>query len=444
MMDLNPELRRNLWLELTLHRLIAMPVVLAMVFALFYARGTDGADSAASVAVAAAWIAGLLLGGWGVRNAGDSVLEEVRARTWDAQRLSAIGPWAMTWSKLLGSVAFAWYGGLMALAVLLACAPRAWPLSAPIVAAMIVAGSLLAQASASLAGLATARKGNARRGGVGLWLLIILLVLIGPGLGLVLGQESGWHWWGEAYIRSTFLLASTACFAAWAIFGMYRAMCTELQVRTVPWAFASFTLFLIAYMAGFWVLPGASFQHVLYALMLNGMAVAGMVTYLQLFSEQTGVIVARSVQVRLARREWRRALEEMPCWPVAFAITAASSVCAALVLPGSAADERLRLLFAAPIPVLLLLTRDIAIFLFFAFARQPRRVEAAVVFYLVMLYGVIPGLFAVVGWKGAAQFLLPPLIPSPGVAVAVAAVHAAVPIALLARRWRRYLREEKA
>lgn len=441
MMELNPELRRNLWLELTLHRLIAMPVVLVMVFALIHAASDDPAKS---VAVAAAWIAALLLGGWGVRNASDCVLEEVRARTWDAQRLSAIGPWAMTWSKLLGSVSFAWYGGLMALAVLLAFSPRGWSPSAPKIAAMIVAGSVLAQAAACLAGLAAARKGLARRSGVGLWLLVALFVLVGPGVGLTLGRDEGWQWWGNVYTRSTFALASAACFAAWAVFGLYRAMCTELQVRTAPWAFASFTLFLIAYTAGFWIVPGAGFRHVLYALVLSGMGAAGMVTYLQLFSEQTGVIVARRVQVRLARGEWRRALEELPCWPVAFTMTAVAAMTAAVVLPDSAGDERLRRLFAAPIPVFLLITRDVGIFLFFAFARQPRRVEAVVVFYLVMLYGVIPGLFWVVGWKGAAQLVLPPLILSPGMAVAVAAVHAAVPIALLARRWRSYGSEEKA
>jgi len=439
-MELNPELRRNLWLELTLHRLIAMPVVLAMIFALVQA-GSE--DPRASVAVAAAWIAALLLGAWGVRNAGDCVLEEVRARTWDTQRLSAIGPWAMTWSKLLGSVAFAWYGGLMALAVLLACAP-AWQLSAFMVAAMIVAGSVLAQATACLAGLAAARKGLARRGGVGLWLLIVIFVLVGPGVGLALDRELGWQWWGRDYARSEFALASATCFAAWAIFGLYRAMCVELQVRTTPWVFASFVLFLIAYIAGFWVVPGAGVRPIMYALVLSAVAVTGTMTYLQLFSETTGVIVARRVQVRLVRGEWRRALEELPCWPVAFAMAALSSLAAALVLPApsSTNEEALRLLFAAPIPVFLLMTRDVAIFLFFAFARQPKRVEAAAVFYLAMLYGVIPGLCAAAGWKGLAEFMVPPLNPSPVMAVAMAAVHAGVAAALLAWRWRTYGRGE--
>jgi hypothetical protein len=373
------------------------------------------------------------------------VLEEVRARTWDAQRLSAIGPWSMTWSKLFGSVAFAWYGGLMALAVLIACAPRAWPLSALMVAAMIVAGSIMAQASASLAGLAAARKGLARRGGIGVWLLIVLLVMVGPGVGLTLGRDEGWQWWGNVYARSAFVLASAICFAAWAIFGLYRSMCTELQVRTTPWAFALFLLFLIGYLAGFWIAPHAGTRVLAYALVLSAMAVSGTMTYLQLFAEETGVIVFRRMQVRLARGEWRRALEELPCWPVSFALSAAACVTAQLVLPASIGDDGLSRLYAAPIPVFLLLARDVGIFLFFAFARQPRRVEAAVVFYLAMLYWVIPGLATIAGWKWLAELLLPILLPSAGAAIGVAALHAGVGAALLTWRWRRYRRaEEKA
>ena len=443
MMELNAELRRNLWLELTLHRLIAMPLVLLMVFAMIQFASEDGPEK---VAVAAAWIAGLLLGVWGVRNAGDSVLEEVRGRTWDAQRLSAIGPWSMTWSKLLGSVSFAWYGGLIALAVLLASAPRDWPVSAALVAAMIVAGSVLAQAAAGLAGLATARKGHAKRGGVGVWLLIVLLVFVGPGVaGLAMSREAGWEWWGDTYVRWHFTLASATCFAAWAVFGLYRSMCTELKVRTTPWAFASFLVFLVGYFAGFWIAPGAGSRIVLYALVLSAMAVAGTMTYLQLFTEQTGIIVFRRVQVRLARGEWRRALEELPCWPVAFAITAAACVTAQLVLPASIGDNELRRLLAAPIPFFLLLTRDVGIFLFFGFARQPRRVEAAAVFYLAMLYWVMPGLAALADWKWLAELLLPFLLPSAGAAIGVALLHACVGAALLVWRWRSYrIGEEKA
>jgi hypothetical protein len=168
------------------------------------------------------------------------------------------------------------------------------------------------------------------------------------------------------------------------------------------------------------------------------MAVSGTMTYLQLFTEETGVIIFRRVQVRIARREWRRALEELPCWPVAFAMSAAACVTAQAVLPASIGNDELRRLFAAPIPVFLLLVRDVGIFLFFAFARQPRRVEAAAVFYLAMLYWVLPGLAALAEWKWLAELLLPFLLESAGAAIGVAALHAGVGAALLAWRWRSY------
>ena len=168
------------------------------------------------------------------------------------------------------------------------------------------------------------------------------------------------------------------------------------------------------------------------------MAVSGAMTYLQLFTEETGVIVFRRVQVRIARGEWRRALEELPCWPIAFAMAAAACVTAQLVLPESIGDNELRRLFAAPLPLFLLLVRDVGIFLFFAFARQRRRVEAAMVFYLAMLYWVIPGLATLADLKWLAQLLLPILFESAGAAIGVAALHAGVGVALLAWRWRSY------
>ena len=101
---MNAEFRRNLWLELSTHRLIAMPAALALVLALVYAMSDEPRES---LAATSAWIAAAFLGVWGVRSAAESVGEEMRNRTWDAQRMSALGPWEMTWGKLVGSAAFA-------------------------------------------------------------------------------------------------------------------------------------------------------------------------------------------------------------------------------------------------------------------------------------------------------------------------------------------------
>jgi len=74
----------------------------------------------------------------------------------------------------------------------------------------------------------------------------------------------------------------------------------------------------------------------------------------------------------------------------------------------------------------LLLARDAAIFLVFAFSRRPRRVEAAALFYLILLYGVLPWLLRLAGLRSVAELILPPVFDRPGFAVAVAAVQCAL------------------
>ena len=106
-MTRNPEFRRNLTLELTPHRLIAVPVILGLIFATAWAiegpRATAGAGR---------MLMTILLALWGARAAADAVFGEVADRTWDAQRMSSIGPWTMSWGKLLGATVFSWYGAL--------------------------------------------------------------------------------------------------------------------------------------------------------------------------------------------------------------------------------------------------------------------------------------------------------------------------------------------
>ena len=100
-MSLNPEFRRNLALELTTHPLLAMPGVMLLAFLLAYALARDLGGLRA-----VGWTAFGLFGGitvfWGTQLASASVLDEFRDNTWDTQRLSALGPWTLTWGKLLG------------------------------------------------------------------------------------------------------------------------------------------------------------------------------------------------------------------------------------------------------------------------------------------------------------------------------------------------------
>ena len=98
------EFRRNLWIQLTPQRLIATPLVLGL---LFYA-GAEGSV----LPVAPEFLFWMFAGFWGTRRAADSITEEVIGATWPNQRMAAIGAWSMTWGKLFGATAFAWYGAI--------------------------------------------------------------------------------------------------------------------------------------------------------------------------------------------------------------------------------------------------------------------------------------------------------------------------------------------
>ena len=81
-------------------------------------------------------------------------------------------------------------------------------------------------------------KGLARRASVGSWLIVLLIVILGPASGFVTSEHVPVSWWRSQHDAMNFMLASVFAFAAWAGFGVYRTLCGELQVRTTPWAFA--------------------------------------------------------------------------------------------------------------------------------------------------------------------------------------------------------------
>ena len=112
-MRLNPEFRRYLWLEISPQRLIAMPAILGAIFFLLWLGGRP--ELALGEWSLGVYLLLVLL--WGPRLAASAVVSEVRARTWDWQRMSAVGPWQMTWGKLFGSTIFVWYGGSICLVV---------------------------------------------------------------------------------------------------------------------------------------------------------------------------------------------------------------------------------------------------------------------------------------------------------------------------------------
>lgn len=432
---MNPELRRNLWLEISPHRLIAMPAVLGMGFLVVASITNTPWYERVSWAALTVYFAVTLF--WGTRLAAESISDEVRGKTWDLQRMSAIGPWEMTWGKLFGSTLFAWYGGALSLAVYVYAARDLPGIGGPVVALGLIASSVLLQSFAMAATLQSAQKGWASGSRWATFVPVLLFLFIGPGLVSFATRNVELVWFGVQFDSVNFLLVSTVIFSAWAVLGAYRVMCLELQLRTTPLVWCAFTLFLSIYFAGFLGgHPGARVGAFGY-LCISGLAVSVTLAYAMLFSEQNSAMSMRRLLLLAGQRQWLRVFEEMPCWPgtVVLALIFAIGTIASSAIYRESFDL-LKQMALMPLVFVFLLVRDAAILLFFAFAKQARRVEAMAVLYMVLLYWLLPGLLRMAGLDTASEIVLPLLIKAEYGSL-IAAAQAGIAIFLCVARWRK-------
>ncbi len=428
-MQLNPEFRRYIWLEISPQRLIAMPAILGAIFLLLWVSGGD------EIALRH-WSLGiylLLVLLWGPRLAASSVVSEIRARTWDWQRMSAIGPWQMTWGKLFGSTIFVWFGGSICLVVFafdLLLSGRGGELSRMIFLALACA--VLAHAVS----LATSMLWERRRGVEKRSVVAqpqFLGILVG---GYTFFEASGYFgagsdelaslaWHGMTFNLDRFVLVSVAIFLAWAVLAVYRLMQAELQVRQRPWAWAAFAIFLMVYLSG---LPALSPAHMgnaglLTARLLLALAVALMLAYATYFLFEKDPISLRGLVLALKGGDARRALRLLPQWLIITVITALVAlafVISVLLLNGLWVPSEI--LFGMgfrqasvllTVGLLGFLLRDLAIILLLNL--RGGRPHAAALVYLLVLHILVPALMGVLGLGGLAGLVSPyaqiPVLP---------------------------------
>lgn len=449
---LNPEFRRYLWTELSPHKLVAMPVVLGAAFALAEVSGA-GLAMPASIGFT------LIVCFWGTRNAAAAVTGEVTGGTWDSQRLSALDAWTMAWGKLFGSTIFAWYGGLICLAVYAADSVGQVSLAAIGKFCLgLVLVAVLMHATALAASLAFLRKLSGTR-----QVSVTLCHLIGLGVFAVASREEQfadmllrgvvrpvplqiWHGVGaDAY---AFMAITLLLFLGWAMLAVHRLMGAELQYRLWPWGWAAFSLFMVAFLSGYgdvgggWAAPinllGISF------------AVFSAATYLAFLLENKNIVAAKAWIEALTRRQWAAVARLTPSWLVCLCL----SVAAGIVLAGISSLGLIGTRISAGLPywvtssgpfivaAILFMLRDLGILLFLNLATGVRRPDAVGMIYLTVLYGVGGGILSrfEVSWPLA--FVIPMDLDNPFATLTPPLVQGLAIYALLATRLRGLLHRE--
>ncbi|OGS92998.1 MAG: hypothetical protein A2061_06975 [Gallionellales bacterium GWA2_59_43] len=421
----NPEFKRNLWLSFSMHRLAAMPALLGLTF--LAAALADQQDNVAERLYGAAiYLFIFIVWLWGARNANATIVDELRDKTWDQQRMSALGPWAMTWGKLFGSTSFNWYGGAMCLVVI---ATAGFAAGKPDVLATLIslcAVGVMLHAALIALNLHTSQFESRviQRGGMG-WLAIILVFMFIPAFAIPDAKPA--HWWGTEIGHALFWLDTALLFAACATFAAWRVVCNALQVRTRPWAWPAFACLLSVYLAGF--------AHEDASLWLIGLFVSVAMTYAALFTEPNTLLRWRKLRLLQERDDSRGWLEHLPVWPTTLALSFAFALLVMLTSSGTQYEYVNMLQPQYAFTVALMLLRDACILLFFSFAPNSKRAVGATMLYLLVLNMLLPFLAEVAGLSAVRYLFLPfEATYDSWSSAPVMAVHAAIALWLV--RWR--------
>lgn len=442
---MNPEFHRNLLLELSLHRLVAMPLILLLFYGAVGLVGNSGSVSYSATLI----IIGVLVV-WGSRLAVDTVLGEVTARTWDAQRMSALGPWSMSWGKLLGSTIFVWYGAALSIPAMF----YGQQADLPDLLRLFVIG-LFSQVLALFAGLAIQRLRPQK-----MRFLVTQAQLIGIAGAFILWRLFYWrftdfHWFGSVFDNASFTLFWGLIFVLWCCFGVYRLMRGELQFRCWPVGWAAFTLFCGVYFAGF--MPSqiagneifASGGAVKFQLLWAHVVLVGL-TWLAVFAEPKGFVRLRRWRDTIRSGSPREILRVMPSWAPGLLMALGTGVLlsAFSLLVENRYDYAVyRIIpFAEDsvgvfaVALVLFLLRDIAILHFLTMDGKARRVLLSALVYFAVLYALLPTILFALDLKRAIPALLPSPFGHPVVAILPVLLQIGVVAGLIGWRWSRLAR----
>ncbi len=426
---MNPELQRLLWLNISPLRLVLVPAIVGL---FLVAAGASEVDKLPYIAAMAATVMFALftVAGGGYSSA-TAVSDEWQDDTWDQQRMSALTPWTMTWGKLLGATVFHWYGGLIFLGLM------AWGLLdhglSGVVTLMGMATASLFALFAHAINLAASTQFSSAMPRRLLWVLPLLLFVLFQSTtnAFIADSVAQSRWWSFEVSAPLNVMASVALAAACAVLAAWRTMAQALAVPQWPWGMPALVVVISLYSLG-------------YASNVTGSDIASMIVALALtFAMSSAITEAHS------RSHWQRllnqfrqgridkAIKALPVWPLMLAMGAIAATFQILIAsPDSSFTTRAEWPLSLGWTGVLLVARDCAVALIFAFAPQARRARLAFVTYLVAVWALLPWLLtAVTNQALPVEWVLPVAGKSAGATLA-AAIHCSVAVGLLVMRWK--------
>ncbi len=413
----NAEFAKNVWLEISPMRLIAMPAVIGLVLLVVYTNANeqvpnDFYKTVHDVSLGGFVIIGLL---WGMKNAADSIINEHNESTWDWQKMSSLGALKLVLGKLFGSTIYNWYGALICWVAFMLTAGyknyynydinqyvtrpmHDYQLGATLLIAMVTLTGLV-----QLIALQLMRKTSVRAKIKSSQLIIVGVMLLSFTSNLFMetnysGTASMFDNWYNLSFNATIL--SSLFYCAWVVAGLYRSMCTELQFSDTPTWWVTFIVTNFLFQLGFFVgsTTGTNTAALLACVAFISAQLLGMV-YLLAFSEAKSVVNFTTLISSVKTKNYRSFFENAPLWLITLSLALvfgiAATVLASIELPISEKIDQFHILSTASngsllITVLGFVVRDLGVLLLFNFSSYAKRADVAMLIYMALVYGLLP------------------------------------------------------
>ncbi len=398
---MNPEFRRQLRLELTPSRLVLMPAILLLMAGCLFM--IERLEPLTYLYGGALVIMALLAACVGTFTALSSINDEINERTWDQQRMSAMGPWRMAWGKLLGGPSYAWYGALLCAAVALGCGVLLGKIGSALhLVALCVLGAAALHCTlmaSRLYSMDPAKPASNRS----TWGLVVLVLFMVQTVGGVIAsihdmdkQHEPISWWGLHMPASLLVIVLTTLALLLALLALWRAMAMQLSVPTTPWAWALGNAAVCLIVLG--LVPGSS-TRVLVAIGLLMLSTC----YAALLENQVAQRW-RTVIYSVRHGQWIRFWQNLPLWPISWCMGFAVLLPAYMVWNADPLGES-GPLGPFMLMVLLHVLRDCGIYLFFALRSNSRSPLGMSMLVWFVLGGLLPAML----WSTGLAPLFEPL-----------------------------------
>lgn len=445
-MIINPEIQKYKWLELSQHRLIVMPVVLVMLF--FLASKANSPEIIISNMAITIFIA--LVGVWGGGKVLESVVEEANDNTWDFQRLSALSPSSLAFGKLIGSPIYCWYGGAMLIITYIISSLEFLPTYIVFCNMMLlILGGLICHAGALLSSLQSLQSFINKRSKMGRFGHFVVGIALSLPFCLMplaarFNVEKLIYWYSYEFESTGFTVVFAIIILFWLLVGIYWQMRKQLQVRNTPTAWTSFVIFTMFFCSGFvygndlWTKYNDNIAISLASLASLSIAfiIGVILTYIMVFFENWNCISYKRLLDCWKSGNKKKFYEIFPRWLITFFITI---LIGSDIILSYSSHSQIIISFTI-ISVVCFVIRDIAILHYFKLSSNNKRYSKTTIFYLLLLYVLLPNILNVLQLHGLIALFQPfpsssqdPLI----VNIISGAVQAVFVSVLAFKRWKK-------